>query len=161
MYTNATGYNKRLISTFYISHFIRRELMWIIVSALALFGIGSMFREKTSQGMLYLGIGSIIYLVFVLVLAIVFLKMNVNKKLKNGVNRLNYVFNEKDFLIYCVVDDQEVSQKVPYKEIKKLVRYKYVIMFYYSWNHAFIMDANGFTVGNYEQLRVLLEREMN
>lgn len=156
MYKNTTGYNKKLLTTFQISHMLRRQLyISVILSVVAAITAFSLYTLSIITLTIAITI-TLAYLVFLAILQYHQIWMRVRSSLKKGVLRLHYDFDETTFKVSSNNENEGYLEVLPYTSIQKVIVYKYIVMFYVNYREAFIMDKNGFTVGNFETFKTFI-----
>lgn len=157
MLKNTTGYNKKLLWTYAMANFLRKQFLitciFLVVSliiARVAMGTNSMFFGMLL--LLELGYAFIILLVFILIM-----RANINKNIQTQMPRTDYDFNETGIDLYAVVGGVEKRKTYLYKEIKKVTKYHHVLVLYTTGNEALLIDVNGFTVGDYEAFKSFIK----
>lgn len=157
MFKNTTGYNKRLLWTYFMANFLRKQFLITLVFLIVSLGI-IRFAMKSNNSfaghivLIEVGFISLVLLVFMLAM-----RANINKKIKVSMSRTDFDFNETSIEQYVIVDGLEQRKTYLYIEIKKIKRYHHVLVLSTTDNEVLLIDVNGFTVGDYETFKSFIK----
>ena len=152
MLKNTTGFNRKLLSTYFLSHFIRRQLYMVFIGFILILSIGLLLIEDMGN-IGYLLLIELLYLFVVSLVFILLIYIRVKQGMNKQILRVHYEFLEDQVLVSSIIKGEELKMDFTYDKVKKILRYRHVVIIYFSYNEALLMDANGFTVGNYESFR--------
>lgn len=160
MLKNTTGFNRKLLVTYFFSHFIRRQLYMVFIGFILILSIG-LFILGNLNNIGYLLLIELIYLLVVSCVFILLIHVKIKQGLRKGIVRIHYEFLDTEVLVSSVIGGEELKMTFAYPQVKKIVRYRHVVIIYFKYNEALLMDANGFTVGNYEAFRPFILDKLN